>query len=99
VDNLNLLPHAALEDDAHFKVLRSRFQQLGLMVTNEDRSSDITPQMQPLGDGSQRFVIPYTLKEPCPACRPIAHASFGFDFDPTGKFMGVKFIKVDPINQ
>jgi len=98
VDNLNLLPRAALEQDAQFKALRSTFQQLELMATNEDRSADNAPQVQPLGDGSQRFVIPYTLKEPCLACRPIAHANFGFDFDPTGKFLGVKFIRVDPIN-
>jgi hypothetical protein len=72
---------------------------LGLTVANEDRGADSAPQMQPVGDGSQRFVVPYTLKEPCAGCPPVAHASFGFDFDPTGKFLGAKFIKVDPVNQ
>ena len=45
-------------------------------------------------DGSQRFVINYSLKEPCQACPTVGHARYGFDFDPTGKFLGVKFIKV-----
>lgn len=96
VDNLKLLPQSALEKDPHFTALRAKYPQLQLSVMNADRSTETMPEMQSLGDGSQRFVINYSLKEPCVACQTVAHASFGYDFDPSGKFMGVKFIKVVP---
>jgi hypothetical protein len=96
VDNLKLLPQSSMESDPQFSVLRMKYPQLQVSVVNDDRNTDTMPEMQALGDGSQRFVIKYSLKEPCSACQAVAHASFGFDFDPTGKFMGVKFIKVVP---
>ncbi|HKD78268.1 MAG TPA: hypothetical protein VKH81_01145 [Candidatus Angelobacter sp.] len=96
VDNLKLLPQSAMEKDAHFSALRTHYPQLHLAIADDDRGTETLPEMQALGNGSQRFVINYSLKEPCPACQAVAHASFGFDFDPTGKFLGVKFIKVVP---
>lgn len=98
VDNLKLLPQSTLAKDPQFNALRIKYPQLQLSVVDDDRSTDTMPEMQALGDGSQRFVINYSLKEPCPTCQAVAHASFGFDFDPTGKFLGVKFIKVIPNN-
>jgi len=99
VDNLKLLPQSTMEKDPQFSALRIKYPQLQLSVADDDRSTDIMPEMQALGEGSQRFVINYSLKEPCPACQVVAHASFGFDFDPTGKFLGVKFIKVNPASR
>lgn len=96
VDNLKLLPQSVLEKDPQFSALRARYSHLQVSVENDDRSTDVMPEMQTLSDGSQRFVINYSLKEPCAACKAVAHASFGFDFDPTGKFMGAQFIKVVP---
>ncbi len=96
VDNLKILPQSTMEKDPQFSALRAKYPQIVLSVMNDDRGTDTMPEMQALGDGSQRFAINYSLKEPCPACQAVAHASFGFDFDPTGKFLGVKFIKVVP---
>lgn len=98
VDNLKLLPQSSMEKDARFSALRARHPQLQLAIVNDDRSTETLPEMQALGDGSQRFVIHYSLKEPCPGCQAVAHASFGFDFDPTGTFLGVKFIQLVPAN-
>jgi hypothetical protein len=98
VDNLTMLPQHVMEKDSQWRALRSKYPQLQLTVVNDDRSADVSPEMHTLGDGSQQFVISYSLKQPCSACRPVAHASFGFKFDPTGKFLGVKFIKVIPSN-
>ena len=98
VDNLKLLPQSTMEKDPQFRALRLKYPQIGLTIADEDRSTDTMPEMQALDEGSQRFVINYSLKEPCTTCPAVAHASFGFDFDPTGKFLGVTFIKVIPDN-
>ena len=96
VDDLSLLPQSAMEKDAQFKALREQHPQLRLAVDNNERGRDTVPEMLALGNGDQRFVIDYSLKELCSDCKPAAHASFGFDFDAAGKFLGVRFIKVTP---
>jgi hypothetical protein len=92
VDNLSALPRAAMEKDAQFEALRMKHPAIALAVENDDRSEGAMPEMLALGDGSQRFVVSYSLQEPCSDCPVLAHASFGFDFDSTGKFLGIKFI-------
>jgi hypothetical protein len=99
VDDLKLLPQSNMEKDPQFDALRKQFPQIGLSVENDDRKTDSLPEMQALGEGSQRFVIGYSLKDPCPACTIVGHASFGFDFDATGKFLGVTFLRVTPVNR
>ena len=96
VDDLKLLPRAAMENDPQFKALETKYPRLQLSVEEDHRKADVLPQILPLGGGSQRFLIDYALKEPCQPCRAVAQATFGFDFDPTGKFLGVKFLKVLP---
>jgi hypothetical protein len=99
VDDLKLLPQSTMEKDPQFNVLRIQYPPAGLSIEDDDRKTDSLPEMQALGDGNQRFVIGYSLKEPCPACKIVGHASFGFDFDATGKFLGVNFIRVTPVNR
>jgi len=99
VDDLDLLPQSALENDPQFKMLRMKYPRLRLSVEDDHRKADMMPQVLPLGEGSQRFVIDYALKEPCLTCPVIARANFGFDFDPAGKFLGARFIKITPLNQ
>lgn len=96
VDDLTLLPQPAMERDSQFKVLRETHPQLQLAAENDERSRDCLPEMLALGNGDQRFVINYSLREPCSGCKPVAHASFGFDFDAAGKFLGVRFLKLTP---
>jgi hypothetical protein len=95
VDDLALLPRAAMEKDARFGALRMNHPQLQLSVTDDQRRPDSLPQIEQLAEGGERFVIPYSLQEPCPGCAPVAHASFGFDFDGAGKFLGVRLLKID----
>lgn len=96
VDNLTILPQSVMEKDSQYNALHSKYPKLRLAVTNDDRSADALPETHTLSDGSQQFVISYSLKEPCPACQPVAHASFGFNFDAAGRLLNVKFIKVVP---
>ncbi|HEX9255601.1 MAG TPA: hypothetical protein VF938_08640 [Candidatus Angelobacter sp.] len=95
VDNLSILPQAEMEKDARFKALRNDHPTLQLTVMDEERQPGSSPQIQPLGEGGNRFVVPYSLKEDCTGCVPIAHANFGFDFDAAGQFLGVKFLSID----
>jgi len=94
VDDLAILPVQEMEKDPQFTVLKKIHPQLGVVVTNDQRSPDSSPQVQPLPHNGQRFVIPYSLQESCDNCAPLARASFGFDFDASGKFLGTKFIQI-----
>ena len=95
VDDYNLLPQPAMEKEPQFQALKIRYPHLRLVVEEAGRGADVMPPIISLGDGSQRFVIDYALKEPCHTCPAVAHASFGFDFDTAGKFLGAKFIKIE----
>jgi hypothetical protein len=99
VDDFKLLPQSVMENDPEFKVLQEKYPRLRLSVEADERKANMLPQIQSLGEGSQRFLIDYALKEPCQTCPAVAHATFGFDFDPTGKFRGVKFIKIAPADR
>jgi hypothetical protein len=94
VDDLSLLPKAEMEKDSLFKALRNDHPTLQLAVTDNQRQPGSSPKIEPLGEGGKRFVVPYSLKEDCAGCVPLAHANFGFDFDAAGQFMGVKFLGV-----
>lgn len=99
VDDLNQLPQSAMVKDAQFQVLKVKYPRMRLVVEEADRKTDVTPAILALSAGSQRFLIDYALKEPCQTCPVVAHAGFGFDFDVTGKFLGVKFIKIAPLDR
>jgi len=96
-DDLSLLPQSEMEKDPQFTVLRARFPQIHLWDDENDRKPDALPRQQPIPQGGQRFIIDYSLKDNCRTCAILGHASFGFDFDPAGKFLGTKFIKVSPV--
>ena len=95
VDDLSLLPKAELEKDARFKALRNDHPRLQLAVIDKQRQPGSAPKIEPLGEGGNRFVVPYSLKEDCAGCGAIANANFGFDFDAAGKFLGVKFLGIE----
>jgi hypothetical protein len=94
VDDLAMLPQSEMEKDPQFGALRKDGPRLHLAVTNDQRTPDSSPKIEPLADGGERFVVLYSLQEDCENCTPVAHASFGFDFDASGEFLGVKFIGV-----
>jgi len=97
VDDLNSLPQPAMEKDALFKALKDKYPRVRLAVEEGERKPELMPQILTLGGGRERFIVDYALKEPCQTCAAVAHASFGFDFDTTGKFIGTKFIQITPV--
>jgi hypothetical protein len=94
VDNLAQLPQSEMAKDSQFADLRKSHPQLQLAVTDDQRSADASPQIEPRPDGGERFIISYSLQETCNDCPVLAHAIYGFDFDSAGQFKGVKFIRV-----
>jgi len=94
VDDLSLLPRAEMEKDAHYRALRNDHPTLQLAVMGDQRQPGSSPQVEPLGEGGNRFVVPYSLKEDCTGCVPLALANFGFDFDAAGQLLGVKFLGI-----
>jgi hypothetical protein len=93
-DDLNLLPQIDMERDPKFAALRAQYPQIRLWDDDNDRKPGSLPHQEPLAEGGQRFIINYALKDLCRTCTLLGHASFGFDFNPAGKFLGVKFVKV-----
>src|SRR4029077_3832280 len=92
LDDVSMLPRSAMEKDTQYNALRQNHPHLQLVVNDAQRGTDASPQIERLPGEAERFVVPYSLQEPCAGCAPLAQAIFGFDFDDAGKFVGVKFL-------
>jgi hypothetical protein len=95
LDDVSILPKSGLEKDAQYVRLRQNHPHIQLMVNDEQRKPDSSPQIERLAGEGERFVVPYSLQEPCSNCAPLAQAIFGFDFNEAGKFLGAKFLRVE----
>jgi hypothetical protein len=97
LDDATILPKSAMEKDPQYIALRQSHPGMQLAVNNEQRKADTSPQIERLPSEGERFVVPYSLQEPCASCAPLAQASFGFDFSDAGKFLGIKFLKLERV--
>lgn len=52
--------------------------------------------MEKLAGGGQRFVFAYFLVNGCHACEVGGKALVAFDFDPEGKFLGARLLRLTP---
>jgi len=94
VDNLMLTKEALARDPAYAKLLQ-RFPNAAIWP--EDRFSTRLPVAEELPDGGQRFIVVYRITDLCRACKELAKAKFGFDFDANGKFLGVRMLSLEEI--
>ncbi|MGZ4873936.1 MAG: hypothetical protein ACXV5R_02100 [Candidatus Angelobacter sp.] len=97
LDDVSILPISEMEKDAQYVALRKSHPQMQLVVNDDQRRPETSPQIEGLAEGGERFVIPYSLQELCAGCGPVAQASFGFDFDGSSKLIGVKFLRVETV--
>jgi hypothetical protein len=97
LDEVAVLPKSAMEKDTQYAALHQLHPQMQLVVNGEQRKADTSPQIERLPGEGERFVVPYSLQDPCAGCAPLAQAMFGFDFDDGGKFMGIKFLRVEDV--
>jgi len=95
LNDVAVLPKSQMEKDAQYTALRINHPQMQLAVSDDQRRPETSPQIDRLAEGGERFLVPYSLQDPCAGCAPFAQAIFGFDFDGTGKFVGAKFLRVE----
>jgi hypothetical protein len=86
-----------MDKDAAYIALRQSHPHMQLVVNDEQRKADASPQIERLPAEGERFVVPYSLQESCANCAPLAQAIFGFDFNDAGKFVGIKFLGVENV--
>jgi hypothetical protein len=89
VDDYKLLPsQQELEKNATYAALLRKFPKLAVFAG--DRSGTAFVAATKLPGGGQRFVVPYILVDGCHACARPGALRLAFDFDSTGRFLGVK---------
>jgi hypothetical protein len=97
LDDATLLPKSTMEKDDQYMALRQSHPHMQLVVNDEQRKPDTSPQIERLPGEGERFAVPYSLQDPCANCAPLAQAIFGFDFNEAGKFVGIKFLRVEKL--
>ena len=98
LDDVAMLPKPAMEKDVQYIALRQGHPQIQLVVNDEQRKRDTAPKIERLPSEGERFLVPYSLQEPCAGCAPLAQAIFGFDFNDAGKLVGIKFLKIEEVH-
>ncbi len=92
VDDIVLLPKEGMEQDKTYGAIKKAFPRVTLWPG--DRSAKY-PVVEPLPDGGQTFVVPYTLRNFCHACETLGTAFFCFDFDKNGRLIAILFQRVE----
>jgi hypothetical protein len=99
LDDVSILPKSAMEKDPQYIALRHGHPQIQVVVNDEQRKPDTAPKIERLPSEGERFVVPYSLQESCAGCAPLAEAMFGFDFNDAGKLVGIKFLRLENVQQ
>jgi len=92
VDDIALLPKEGMEQDKTYLTIKKSFSRATMWPG--DRTAKY-PLMEPLPEGGQSFVVPYTLRNFCHACEVLGTAFFSFDFDKDGRFSGMRFERIE----
>jgi hypothetical protein len=92
VDDLKLLKGALSKDPAYAKLL---LRYPNAAIWPEDRFSTELPILERLENSGQRFIVAYHLTDLCRACKGLGKVRLAFDFDASGKFLGVKMVSLE----
>lgn len=96
VDALALLPQSSMRRDPAYTALLAQYPKLSMWPG--DRSGKVDPVVVEIGpDRTQRFIVHYRLRDGCHACAQIGVVSFAFEFERTGRLLGVKYLNVRQI--
>lgn len=93
VDELGSLPESTMKQDPLFQELMRESSAIGLWPG--ERSPDISPVGGTLKDGGASLDFRYRLLDGCRSCKVVGYAWFAFDFDPHGRLLGTRFVKVE----
>jgi len=94
VDDLKRLDRMSMEQNPMYQAVKGRYPNMGLWPG--DRSGTAWPQVNPLPDGGQQFIVGYPLINGCHACAHVGLALFAWNFDFSGKFLGTKYLPRPP---
>ncbi len=94
VDDLAKLDRSSMEQNPSYQSVKGKYPNMSLWPG--DRSGTTWPQVKPLQDGGQQFILGYPLINGCHACAHVGLALFAWNFDFTGKFLGTKYIPTPP---
>ena len=94
VDDLKKLDRTAMEQNPMYQAVKQKYT--GTDIWAGDRSGTTWPQVKPLPEGGQQFIISYPLINGCHACARTGLALFSWNFDAKGKFLGTKYIPTPP---
>ena len=94
VDDLKKLDRGPMEQNPMYKSVKGKYPNMGLWPG--DRSGRAWPQVKPLPDGGQQFILGYPLINGCHACAHVGLALFAWNFDSSGKFLGTKYVPTPP---
>jgi hypothetical protein len=92
VDDLAPVRDALTRSSSYGKLV-ARFPKAA--VWPGDRFSKRLPITERLKDGSRRFIVGYYVTDFCHACRVLARVRCSFDFDGSGKFLGVTVVGIE----
>lgn len=89
-DEIRRLPEREMKADPQYSRLLKAYPKAALFPG--DRSSIIDPVAVIHQDGSEEFIVDYTIQDGCHACDVLGCAFFNWTFDAKGRFRGVHFI-------
>ncbi len=91
VDDLQQLPQDDLRADSTYRTLAGKYR---ITIWAADRTGRSGPAVLQLPGGGQRFAVRYVLRDFCHACEVVGGATFAFDFDAGGGFLGKRLLVV-----
>ena len=94
VDDLKKLDRAAMEQSPMYQAVKQKYPATDIWPG--DRSGTTWPQVKPLPDGGQQFIVGYPLINGCPTCAHAGTALFTWNFTADGKFTGTSFMGLTP---
>lgn len=90
VDDLSQIPLNRLKSDAGWLALVAKHPNAMLWPADRSGMTGVTAKTS--GGGGQRFLVNYMVLDGCHACARLARMHYAFDFDNTGRLLGVRFV-------
>lgn len=93
VDDFGSLPEKEMKQDPRYLELLKEYPRIALWPG--DRSLGASPVSGASETGGTVLDFCYRLRDACRTCKIVGEAHFAFEFDPSGKFLGVRFAGVE----
>jgi hypothetical protein len=90
IEDLKLLDQKSMRQSFQYQDLQKQFAQVAIFPG--DRDGQTWPQSQTGPNGGAQFILGYPLRNGCPSCANAGSATFTWNFDKDGKFLGTSFM-------